>query len=284
MDKCVLLALLLALFSVGDSFVMSTPLQLNPYDVKKSQEYAVFASVAYCPRTCLENWSCKTSAHDPLTDVSYIVFNLTQAPGYIGYSASRNAIIVSFRGSSNIQNWIENFNFEKVPYLFCLRCEVHAGFFSDYAAVEPTVNNKVQNLLNKYPTARVVTTGHSLGGALAMIAGMELKRVFYNIDVEIHHFGAPRIGNPNLARHINNRIPNIYRVVHHKDIVPHLPPDLPEFDYHHSAYEIFWDADFTEHKTCGSSGEDKSCSNQFFPDYSAADHDTYFIKMSSPQC
>jgi predicted lipase len=137
--------------------------------------------VAYCPKTCLENWSCKTSAHDPLTEVSYIVFNLTQAPGYIGYSASRNAIIVSFRGSQNIQNWIENLNFEKVPYIYCLRCEIHAGFYADYTAVAASVNNKVQTLLNKYPTARIVTTGHSLGGALATIAGMELKRVFYNV-------------------------------------------------------------------------------------------------------
>ena len=101
-----LMAILLTLCAVGKGFVMGSAPQLNPYDINKSKEYAVFASVAYCPRTCLENWSCKTSAYDPLTDVSYIVYNLTQAPGYIGYSPSRNAIIVSFRGSSNIQNWI----------------------------------------------------------------------------------------------------------------------------------------------------------------------------------
>jgi hypothetical protein len=150
--------------------------------------------------------------------------------------------------------------------------------------VAATVNNKVQTLLNKYPGARVVTTGHSLGGALATIAGLELRRVFYNVEVEIHHYGAPRVGNVHLSKHITNKIPNIYRVVHHKDIVPHLPPDLPEFEYHHTAYEIFWDLDFTEYKTCDTSGEDKSCSNQFFPEYSTSDHDTYFIKMSSPKC
>ena len=101
-----LLLILLALASIGNGFVLDPSVTLTPYNRQKSEEYAVFASVAYCPRTCLENWSCKTSEHDKLTDVSYIIYNLTQAPGYIGYSASRNAIILSFRGSQNIQNWI----------------------------------------------------------------------------------------------------------------------------------------------------------------------------------
>lgn len=79
--------------------------------MKRSQEIAVFASVAYCPHTCIDNWNCKITSHESLTDVSYIVYNITQAPGYIGYSPSRNTIIVSFRGSQNIQNWIENLNF-----------------------------------------------------------------------------------------------------------------------------------------------------------------------------
>lgn len=279
-----MLLVLLALLALCQCFVLDPQINLTPYNVQKSREYAVFASVAYCPRTCLENWSCKSSEHDPLTDVTYIVFNLTQAPGYIGYSPSRNAIILSFRGSQNLQNWIENLNFEKVPYVFCLRCEIHAGFYADYTAVEAAVNSKVQSLLSKYPTAKLVATGHSLGGALATIAAMELKRIHSNLEVEIHHYGGPRIGNVHLAKHLNNKINDIYRVVHHKDIVPHLPPDLPEFEYHHAAYEIFWDEDFSQYKTCASSGEDRSCSNQYFPDYSTADHDTYFIKISSPKC
>lgn len=37
MDKCALLALLVTLFAVGEGFIVSAPLQLNPYDVKKSK-------------------------------------------------------------------------------------------------------------------------------------------------------------------------------------------------------------------------------------------------------
>ena len=114
-----------------------------------------------------------------------------------------------------------------------------------------------------------------------MITAVELRRQF-TAPIEVHSFGAPRIGNVHLAKHVNNKLENIYRVVHHKDVVPHLPPDLPEFAYHHSAYEIFWNEDYTVYKTCGETGEDRSCSNQFFPEYNAGDHDTYFVKISSP--
>ena len=52
-----------------------------------------------------------------------------------------------------------------------------------------------------------MTTGHSLGGALALIAGIELKRQLgSNLNIEVHSYGAPRIGNVHLAKYINNKI------------------------------------------------------------------------------
>lgn len=141
----------------------------------------MFASLAYCPRPCIDSWNCKSAGSEVLSDVGYVVYNITQAPGYIGYSASRNAIILSFRGSSNIQNWIENLNFEKVPYIHCLRCEIHSGFYADYLGVASQVSNKVQAILSKHPTATLIATGHSLGGALAEVAALELKRNFPNL-------------------------------------------------------------------------------------------------------
>ena len=117
-------------------------------------------------------------------------------------------------------------------------------------AIATQLVNTVQSLLKQYPNARILTTGHSLGGALALIAAVELRRQF-TAPVEVHSFGAPRIGNDHLAKHVNNKVEDIYRVVHNRDLVPHLPPDLPKFEYHHSAYEIFWNEDYTAYKTCG---------------------------------
>jgi putative lipase involved disintegration of autophagic bodies len=38
--------------------------------------------------------------------------------------------------------------------------------------LEAKVNAKVQQLLAKYPSANILTTGHSLGAALSAIAGL----------------------------------------------------------------------------------------------------------------
>jgi hypothetical protein len=50
--KHILVAFILLATVQAFTFLKTEP-KLTPYDVKKSQEWAVFASVAYCPKTCL---------------------------------------------------------------------------------------------------------------------------------------------------------------------------------------------------------------------------------------
>jgi hypothetical protein len=163
----------------------------------------------------------------------------------------------------------------------CKGCEVHAGFLDDYKIIEGKVDAKISELLKKYPTARILATGHSLGAALSEIGGLRLKQKF-NVAVDVHNFGCPRIGNPAMAQFVYTRLDSLYRVVHHKDIVPHLPPE--SYFYHHSAFEVFFDEPMTSYVICSESGEDKKCSNQYAPDYSGADHDFYFVALSSLKC
>lgn len=92
-------------------------------------------------------------------------------------------------------------------------------------------------MIQAHPTATILTTGHSLGAALLIIAAIRLKAK-YNKTTVIHNFGSPILANPALAQYINTRIDTIYRLVHNRDIVPHLPPSA--FGYHHPAYEVLW--------------------------------------------
>lgn len=48
----------------------------------------------------------------------------------------RDEIVVSFRGTSNIRNWLSNLNAIKKSYPYCKDCKVHAGFFNIFNAVE----------------------------------------------------------------------------------------------------------------------------------------------------
>ena len=61
-------------------------------------------------------------------------------------------------------------------------------------------------------------TGHSLGGALALLA---TKLVARNVDGACYTFGAPRVGNYEYFRFIKTPV---FRIVNSSDIVPRVPP------------------------------------------------------------
>jgi len=66
-------------------------------------------------------------------------------------------------------------------------------------------------------------TGHSLGGALALLAAWRLQRNFLAVH-EIITFGAPMIGNDAAAKAFEREfLGKIYRYVDLEDLVPHLP-------------------------------------------------------------
>jgi hypothetical protein len=76
------------------------------YDVKASADYAYLAGLAYCPKKCLESWSCKSGVQFDLVDMAHINNDFTLASCYIGYYRTTNQIVISFRGSANAENWI----------------------------------------------------------------------------------------------------------------------------------------------------------------------------------
>ena len=54
-------------------------------------------------------------------------------------------------------------------------------------------------------------------------------------DVTFYTFGQPRVGNAAYATAFSS-LAQEFRVVHYKDIVPHLPPEL--LGFHHVATEV----------------------------------------------
>ncbi len=93
----------------------------------------------------------------------------------MGYNAHDNQIIVAFRGSVNIQNWVTNIDFIQTNYKNVPGALVHEGFYAAYAAVSSQVIAAVRKLHASHPTASLLFTGHSLGGALATFASVDVK-------------------------------------------------------------------------------------------------------------
>ena len=93
--------------------------------------------------------------------------------------------------------------------------KIHTGFRDAYKQVSEQVGSVIDELPDGYS---LYITGHSLGGALAVIATKELER---DTLAACYTFGSPRVGNEEFGEEI--RAP-IYRIVNAADGVPRVPP------------------------------------------------------------
>lgn len=81
--------------------------------------------------------------------------------------------------------------------------------------------------------------GHSLGGALALLASWRLERAGFPVH-QVYTFGAPMIGNAAAAAAFEKALAGrIFRVVDIKDVVPKLPTiSLTSNLYEHCQQEV----------------------------------------------
>ncbi|KAB8224531.1 hypothetical protein BDV33DRAFT_233451 [Aspergillus novoparasiticus] len=157
--------------------------------------------------------------------------------GYLAADETNKLLVLSFRGSSDLANWVANLNFglEDASDL-CSGCEVHSGFWKAWSEIADTITSKVESALSDHSDYSLVLTGHSYGAALAALAATALRNSGHS--VELYNYGQPRLGNEALATYITdqNKGGN-YRVTHTNDIVPKLPPTL--LGYHHFSPEYY---------------------------------------------
>jgi triacylglycerol lipase len=146
-----------------------------------------------------------------------------------GFIASDdNHILVTFCGSESFHDWWTNLTFisETGPFP---GTEVHKGFQD---ALVPTLIRIASDAQRYNPASnkKIWITGHSLGGALAVLLTAMLTAD--NVPVAgLYTYGAPRVGDTKFEEIFNDRFANAYRVVNENDMVPHLPPEFLGFSH-----------------------------------------------------
>lgn len=138
---------------------------------------------------------------------------------------SQNAIYTTFRGSTSIEDWINNVEVRLISYPRCEKCYVHDGFYQAERSVNNLIINMLQSSLILYPqTKMLIFTGHSLGGAMATLTALEMiLDQITTLPIRLYHFGSPRVGNPAFAMFASDVIIDRNRATHLRDVVPHLP-------------------------------------------------------------
>lgn len=132
--------------------------------------------------------------------------------------AEDGTAVVAFRGSESHKDWVHNAMVPLRPLPSPHRSSVraHAGFLRQYASLHA----RLLKLLREHEVKHVTLCGHSLGGALAVIAAAMLPE---KVTCDVVTFGAPRAGNEELSAAAFSRCVECVRVVHDRDVVPTVP-------------------------------------------------------------
>ena len=97
--------------------------------------------------------------------------------GYSAVHVKSKMLVFGFRGTRNLKNWINNLKIAKPNAPFPNAPEnakIHYGFLSDYEKVKDQFLEIFKKYVSNYPEFQVKIIGHSLGGALALLASVDL--------------------------------------------------------------------------------------------------------------
>ncbi|KAI7230733.1 extracellular lipase [Hortaea werneckii] len=248
------------------------------------EEFARVVDITYCspaiakPFTCLSR--CKDFPQFELITTWDTGPLLSDSAGYLALDHGQARIIVAFRGTYSLANTIADLStipqkYEPYPgqdgnvagklssqhYLGsaqddfplspqstdegkCHNCTVHMGFQRSWTNTRSAILPDLQQQIFLHPDYELHLIGHSLGGAVAALAGLEM--LARGAKPKITTYGEPRVGNRNLAEYIDQRFGledddsmelRYRRVTHVDDPVPLLP--LAEWGYAAHAGEIY---------------------------------------------
>ncbi|MBK8010156.1 MAG: lipase family protein [Deltaproteobacteria bacterium] len=175
--------------------------------------------------------------------VRFVESKATDAQALVAYDGSRNTIVVAFRGTSTWRDVLSNAAFWLTDGSAYGGGDVHGGFAEQLRSIAPTLEASIDHFRRKakrqhLPAPTVMVTGHSLGGALAVLfAGRLMLAQGASQDwcegLRLHNlytFGQPAVGDVTfcqaMERELAGRGAVLFRFVNGQDIVPRIPPFL----------------------------------------------------------
>ncbi|CAJ1400601.1 unnamed protein product [Effrenium voratum] len=244
-------------------------LQVQSFDYNEPQaeKYIWMHQLTMMKEDQLESMRCGLAC-EMLPEVSQVRVTRDALPldtrGIVTRYAGDDCAIV-FRGSKSLLNYLLADFDVKLANPFggsCPDCKVHRGFYKSWQSLESQTLRALSELgCEKRP---VRLSGHSLGGAMAMLAAFQLS---FNFTIkELYTFGQPRVGDQGWVDAFEARMAKAnvayFRVTDYMDPVPHLPPAWL-MGYRHAAPEVWYNATMLKrYKKC-KGPDDDTCSSQF---------------------
>lgn len=156
-----------------------------------------------------------------------------------------DSLILAFRGTREPWDFIMDARFlakRKLHPLLPDAAAVHRGFADGYWGVSA----QIIATINERKPRRIIVTGHSLGGARAILCAAHLEMLSLPVS-DVVTFGAPRVGNAAFRDYYNDRLhESTLRFEAQGDLVPWTPPWLLN-GYRHAGRSAYLhnDGEFT---------------------------------------
>jgi len=146
------------------------------------------------------------------------VFDQEDTQGFICWDD--HVVVLSYRGTEqNLADWLRNLQAVGHQTTYGL---VHAGFLAGFGVARDPVE-KILKSIDRIDEKVMWITGHSLGGALALVAGAEFQKTYPIAG--LYTYGQPKVGDGKFADFYNQHYPDrLHRVVNFQDVVPMVPP------------------------------------------------------------
>ena len=160
-----------------------------------------------------------------MMQANYISCEETGAQAF-SWSTNRVQYIV-FRGTSGLRDIIADFDIRRTRFH---GAQVHHGFCTQYTSIADQIRSNITSSVHT-----IVCTGHSLGGALATLAAIDLHDTGKRIMC--YTFGSPRVGDERMVQLFQDRVHTSFRVFHECDPI-HMFPISHRFTHVHGGYRI----------------------------------------------
>jgi triacylglycerol lipase len=217
--------LLLAYVATQTSLASDDSAQNNDSLFSFLLSYARLAHAAYQDEDHMKQ-TCKDQA---LSFAGEGTLEIGKVGYFIGTDPATTSMVIAVRGTSNLENAFVDLN-------YTLRedhhtgIQLHTGFLQSAANLYREIKPRIKDGYT------VHVTGHSLGGAVALILAMHLYVDGFNVG-DVVTFGQPKVTNRSGAAKFANL--NVIRLVTEHDMVPLMPPvDISEIM--NTKMDIFW--------------------------------------------
>jgi hypothetical protein len=180
------------------------------------------------------------------------------------FSWAGGRCILAFRGTTNVAGWVNNLlsaanaDLHRWTDVGCEKegaaCKVGIGWIRIYSSYSKYIRGNLTEIGCGAGEHGLTVTGHSLGGAQASLAMLDLKTAGWDV-LRTYNFGSPRVGDTVFQEYFDSKFETLplFRVTNYRDPVPHVPAMF--MGYQHLSMEVYFEK-YGKYKLSNGSSED----------------------------